>query len=66
MYYKSYQQLLKEAPDTPGKQFLIRLMNTPKPDFEKMGREVREFEEQLVREYLEEQHDTHIAQGEAK
>ncbi|MCR5620415.1 MAG: hypothetical protein K6G18_01025 [Treponema sp.] len=52
MYYKSYQQLLREAPDTPGKQFLIRLMNTPKPDFEKMGREVHEFEDQLVNEYL--------------
>ncbi len=55
MYYKSYQQLLREAPDTPGKRFLIRLMNTPKPDFEKMGHDVREFENRLLDEYRESQ-----------
>ena len=50
MYYKSISEYLKNAPDSAGKDFVIRFLNTPKPDFEKMGREVREFDHQLAAE----------------
>ena len=50
MYYKSISEYLKNAPDSDGKNFVIRFLNTPKPDFDKMRQEVREFDHQLALE----------------
>ncbi len=53
MYQKSYQDYIKEDPDSEFSKFLVKFFNT-KPDLEKMGREVREFDHQLAEEQKEE------------
>lgn len=47
MFQKSYLDYIKEDPDSEFSRFLIKFFNT-KPDLEKMGREVREFEAELA------------------
>lgn len=53
MYQKSYQDYIKEDPNSEFSKFLVKFFNT-KPDLEKMGREVREFDHQLAEEQKEE------------
>lgn len=52
MYQKSYQDYIKEDPNSEFSKFLVKFFNT-KPDLEKMGREVREFETELAKEQKE-------------
>lgn len=66
MYTQSYEDFIKNAPDTKGKQFLIRFMNTPRPDFTELDKEVAAFEKQLAEEYLAGERAKRAAQGVAQ
>ena len=55
MFIQDYDEFVKNTPDSKGKQFVIRFLNTPKPDFTELDKEVAAFEQQLKEEYLAEQ-----------
>ena len=47
MYQRNYADYyIKEDPDSPFSKFLVKFFSR-KPDLEKMGREVRQFDEEL-------------------
>ena len=55
MYMQDYDDFVKNAPDSPWKRCVIRVLSTPKPDFTELDKEVEAFEKQLAEEYLESQ-----------
>jgi hypothetical protein len=50
-YYRCYEEMLRDAPDTPGKRLAIRIVEGPRPDFTNLEKEVREFERQIVEKH---------------
>lgn len=44
---------IEHLPDTPGKRVLLKILNTPKPDFTQLKKEVEEFEDSLQKERVE-------------
>ncbi len=45
---------IDELPDTPGKRVLLKILNTPPVDREKMGREVAAYRKKILAEWAEE------------
>jgi hypothetical protein len=51
--YQRYSKL-DDIPDTMGKQVLLKILNSPKVDREKLRRDVRRYEKKRLEEWEEE------------
>ncbi|MBR6080957.1 MAG: hypothetical protein IKQ66_06265 [Treponema sp.] len=51
--YQKYSRL-EDIPDTLGKQVLLKILNSPKVDRERLRRDVRRYEKKRLEEWAEE------------
>ena len=52
--YQKYSRL-EDIPDTLGKQVLLKILNSPKVDRERLRRDVRRYEKKRLEEWAEEE-----------
>lgn len=55
MRIRSFEQNIALMPDGMAKQILLKIMNTPKPDYQKMDRECEVFVEDFLSKLTDEE-----------